>query len=87
MTSDTGISTGEIRRIARDEAQEAFAEDPAGRTAAIGSTGDSGVFAFLSRKAARLNGDRELAQAVPDGMQTISDDEITVIGSGSCQEL
>lgn len=31
---------------------------------------------------ARLNGDRELAQAVPDGMQTISDDEITVIGSG-----
>jgi len=33
----------------------------------------------------RLNGDKELAQAVLDGMQAISDDEI--IGSGSCQEL
>ena len=52
MTSDTGISTREIKRIARGEVQQAFTEDLADRKAATGSAEHGGVFVFLSRKAA-----------------------------------
>ena len=52
MTSDTGVSIRGSRRIACDEVQQAFAEGPADREAAIGSAEDNRVFAVLLGKAA-----------------------------------